>query len=868
MQEEVEKKKEEVSVGAKKELTPTKQDATTLPSDISDVPEPETPATALLSEVDLSKRYSDVLHPVMPDAVTPVGWFDGAYVFACENGITLRVYVIENGILRFWYHPTGQYVADFSYAISPDFTPEKPFATLTENENEYVVATPLMQVVVQRARLSVKVYDAFDTLMLEDGAGYSATLSMMHGWTDIKNSFKLPKRTGFYGLGDKSTPGNLRGKSFSNWCSDSYGFGDQSGEWYRAIPFFYAKSATNTYGIFLDNTYRTAFDFGENDPNAFTIGAQGGDLNFYLLAGPTPNEVSARYHRLTGVHQLPPIWALGYHQCRWSYLPDTRVRAVAKQFRDLQIPCDAIYLDIDYMDAYKVFTWDKQAFPNPGGLISELEMEYAMKTVVMLNPGVKVEKGFDVYETGVKEGYFVKNAEGELSLGPVWPGLCAFPDFTNPKVRKWFGSLYQDLYIEKGVAGFWNDMNEPAVFYVESKTLPNTTMHHYDGHGASHKKAHNIYGMQMARSSYEGMRALKPESRPFLLTRANYSGGQRFAALWTGDNYASWQHLQIANVQSVRLSISGYSFVGSDIGGFAGEPEPELYLRWLQLSVFHPLMRVHSQGNHAGGDSLLEAAVARNDREPWAFGEKWTALNKKAIELRYFMLACLYTAFWRLRHTGKPIMRPLAFEDTDTRNQENDRDFLFGDHIIVSPVTASKVQRQMVNLPVGNWYYFWNGQIIQGGSDCFVNVQLEEVPFFVREGAVLPIYPVRQNTSEPVKEMTLYAYYKIGTETSYLYEDDGDGYDNEQNDWSSRMEIFAEGDQKTFGLKAKYCGARPVTHEKVTVIAVGLPYFVRKCMVDGAEFPIREIRVREKSIYSVQLQPGFNQITWSGEVTS
>jgi alpha-glucosidase len=273
-----------------------------------------------------------------------------------------------------------------------------------------------------------------------------------------------------------------------------------------------------------------------------TFWAEGGEMNYYFLYGPSLPQVSRAYARLTGTHELPPLWALGYHQCRWSYYPHSRVMEIADTFRELEIPCDAIYLDIDYMDGYRCFTWNREHFPDPKGLIDELRSK-GFQTVLMIDPGIKEDPDYAVYQDGLEKNAFLRSPDGELAKGPVWPGFCAFPDFTDPEVRHWWGDLYTDLYQNLGVAGFWNDMNEPAVFHVHHKTLPDHVLHHYEGLLASHRKAHNIYGQQMNRASWEGFRRLQPEKRPYLLTRASYSGGQRFAAVWTGDNFSDWESL-------------------------------------------------------------------------------------------------------------------------------------------------------------------------------------------------------------------------------------------------------------------------------------------------------------------------------------
>ncbi|MBL7776038.1 MAG: DUF5110 domain-containing protein [Saprospiraceae bacterium] len=451
----------------------------------------------------------------------------------------------------------------------------------------------------------------------------------------------------------------------------------------------------------------------------------------------------------------------------------------------------------------------------------------------------------------------------------VWPGFCAFPDFTDPNVRDWWGELYRSLYVEDGVSGFWNDMNEPAVFHVHHKTLPDQVLHHFDGQPCGHAKAHNVYGLLMTRASWEGFKRLQPEKRPFLLTRATFAGGQRYAAVWTGDNFSNWEHLAIANVQCQRLSISGFSFCGTDIGGFAGSADGELFVRWLQLAVFHPLMRVHSMGPHAGGDiavteeaQLSDPALHVSDQEPWSFGEKWTALAKKAIELRYALLPCLYTAMWQNCQDGTPVLRHAAFADPeDPKLWDCERDFLFGDHLFVSPVVQSKLQRQLVYLPKGNWYYFWTGQPHNG--EIFVNVNPEQIPFFVREGAVLSTYPILQYTAEkPVDELTLYVYYKDGSENSQLYEDAGEGYAYQKEEFCLRR-WQTSGTADTFSLEQEILGAWAPPYEKIKIFLVGFPTFVRQCRVDREALPIKEIRLRDRALYTVTVAPDFKRITWN-----
>lgn len=835
-----------------------------LPEKLPD-PEPR-PASISFDLASVSERYDDVYEDLFPNTIQAVRWRDGAYEFVCENNISLRVQVVSPGIIRLRYAADGVFSSDFSYALDPEFKAGKINATLSETDREYLLESELLQVVIGKSDLRVKFYDQSDRVICEDKAGFSARRTIMKGWTELAIGKKCHKKEIFLGLGDKTCGVNLYGQVYENWCTDAYGFGRESNAMYRAVPFYYSLFQDIAYGVFVDNTFKSRFEFDPEEEGQVKFSVAGGEMNYYFIYGPGLLDVARAYAQLTGMCELPPIWSLGYHQCRWSYYPESRVQEIAGEFRRRQIPCDAIYLDIDYMDGYRCFTWDTRHFPEPKRMVDALS-EQGFHTVLMIDPGIKEDPEYSVYRDGLEKGMFARTADGEIAKGPVWPGFCAFPDFTDPKVRNWWGALYEGLYVETGASGFWNDMNEPAVFHVNHKTLPDHVYHHYEGYGASHRKAHNIYGQQMCRASWEGMKTLRPEKRPYLLTRAAFSGSQRYGAVWTGDNFSTWEHLQIANIQCQRLSVSGFSFCGTDIGGFAGNADGELFLRWLQLAVFHPLMRVHSMGQHSSGDSLpadeaelSDPALHNSDQEPWSFGEKYADWAKKAIELRYCLLPCLYTAMWLHALDGTPVIRHLLFEDpNDPKLWDQERDFVFAEHILASPVIQPKAQRQGVYLPKGNWYYFWTGQPYNG--EIFINLMPDQIPFFIREGAVLPVYPVRQNTTEPVEELTLYVYFKNGLETSHLYEDSGDGYEHLEGNFS--LKIFeTEGAGTTFCLRQRKEGEYLPGYSRVKIYLVGLPGFLTKCTVDGEEFPIKEIRIRERSLYTLQIKPQFNKIEW------
>ncbi|WP_246068383.1 TIM-barrel domain-containing protein [Fodinibius sediminis] len=579
-------------------------------------------------------------------------------------------------------------------------------------------------------------------------------------------------------------------------------------------------------------------------------------MNYYFINGPALTEVTERYTRLTGTPEMPPLWALGYHQCRWSYYPDSRVRELAAAFREKQIPCDALYLDIDYMDDYRVFTWDEELFPDPEGLIRDLK-EQGFETIVMINPGVKVDNDYELYRQGRDKGYFCTRPDGEMVIAPVWPPECAFPDFTNPEVRAWWGGLYEDLMARKKVSGIWNDMNEPAVFEVESKTFPNHVRHDFDGHPCSHKKAHNIYGMQMARASLEGMKKQNPDKRPFLLTRANFAGGQRYAALWTGDNIATWDHLRLASEQSIRLSISGYSFVGSDVGGFVEKPSAELFTRWLQLAIFHPLFRNHTMGYNVDGAAAvkkeeveLRRAQSDTDQEPWVFGDDHTAINRSMIELRYRLLHYLYTAFYHYVQQGTPILRPLSYYDqSDEQALSQKGPFLFGDDILVAPVLEPGTTALEVYFPEGGWYDFRTGERYEGRQTHQVEAPLEAIPFFVRAGAVLPLREVMQHTQErALQQLELNVYYGEGETTSRLYEDAGEGYDYESGAY--RLTTFRQqGQSDRLSLSAEREGDYELAYAEVEVTILGLPFEPSAVHVDGRRVPLEKTADGDYTLY-------------------
>ncbi len=594
----------------------------------------------------------------------------------------------------------------------------------------------------------------------------------------------MPAGERYLGFGEKAGLLNRRETHMTMWNTDIPAYTADTDPLYQTIPYFYGITDDAAYGIFFDTPCRSSFDMGKESRSEYSFGAEAGDLIYYFFAGPSPAEILKQFSSLVGTMPLPPRWSLGYQQCRWSYTPESRVREVAERFRTLRIPCDVLYLDIDYMEGYRIFTWNTRAFPKPRALLKDLS-DIGFKTVVIVDPGIKVDTNYHAFRSGLAGDHFVRRKDGTLFVGNVWPGACAFPDFSNASARAWWGRQFIQL-LQDGVRGWWNDMNEPSVFDTQVKTMPLDNRHRPDAGPAEHAALHNVYGMQMTRATYEGVRSLTPDRRPFVLTRASYAGGQRYAAAWTGDNVATWEHLEMALTMCLNLSVSGQPFVGADIGGFIGMPTPELFARWLQLGVFTPLMRAHS-------------AINEPNKEPWEFGDRWTGINRATIELRYRLLPYLYTLMEEASRTGIPPMRPVAFADPRHRNRWTSREFFLGPDLFVAPVVRESQTRRSLVLPPGAWYDFWTSQRYRGDTSITVDAPVDRIPFFVRAGAAIPTQQVVQYTDQgPVDPLTVLIYppARGSAGMSTFYEDDGSTFDYTRGAFARRTIEQRAGDNK------------------------------------------------------------------------
>ncbi len=584
----------------------------------------------------------------------------------------------------------------------------------------------------------------------------------------VRHAIVHAEGTRYTGLGEQATSLDRTRQHITLWNTDAYKYNVGDGPLYSSFPVYLAVHDSLVHGMFYDDPSRASFDFAGGSPDV-VYDSSGRDLCLYVLPGPTMAEVLAQYTRLTGRAPLPPLWALGFHQSRFSYTPESAVYRTAWEFRHRRIPCDVLHLDIHYMQGFRVFTWDSLAFAHPAAMVRDLAAQN-FKLVPIVDPGVKVDTAYTVYRDGLRRGAFALTPQGTPYVGRVWPGDCVFPDFTSAATREWWGNLHGDV-AALGVRGIWNDMNEPSVFGV--KTMPDSVR--FPGGEASHALVHNQYGLLMARATFDGLRRARPDARPFVLSRAGYSGIQRYAAQWTGDNVSTWPHLAITIPMVAGLGLSGQPFAGADLGGYAGDPTPQMFTRFLQAGVLFPFFRVHSDGQGPR-------------REPWAFGAPYEAANRAILGLRYRLLPTLYSAFWQHAHTGAPVMRPLFWDRPQDASLWTAGDEYFcGDHVLVAPVVAPEEDTRRVVLPRGRWYRFPDGPSYAGDRTVVVPAPRVEsatgidtsgvggLPLFARAGGVVFTGPAQEWVGQDTTGAVEAHLYVGGEATSELYEDAGDG---------------------------------------------------------------------------------------------
>jgi alpha-glucosidase len=706
-----------------------------------------------------------------------------------QGGETLEVTALRDDAIRVRMWQGGAEPEDASWAILPEALHSRAKVT-TEAAG------------FSTGKLHVAIGPDF-ALTVTDNAGQvlqqDAEPAVRHG-----TSFRVYKRRTtddhFFGLGDKPGPLDRSGEAFVLWNTDRFGWQESSDPIYKSIPFFLTMRQGRTLGVFFNNSYRSFFDFGRENDREYSFGSEDGACDYVLLYGPTPRQVLSDYAWLTGPTPLPPLWSLGFQQSRYSYSPESELTDVEHRLRADRIPADVLWLDIDFQKNNMPFTVDPDRFPNFPQLVKNLKDDrFHLVVITDLHIAQQPGIGYAPYDSGVAGDHFVKMPGGETYVGSVWPGKAVFPEFTQRKTQQWWGSLYTD-FLKEGVAGFWNDMNEPAIFNTPTRTMPDDVQHRIEMPGfqtrtTDHREIHNVYGMLNSEGTYEGMLAGRPNERPFVMTRASFAGGQRYAVTWTGDNSSTWNHLRMTTPQLLNLGLSGFSMAGADVGGFAGSPPADLLTKWLEVAAFQPIDRDHS-------------AKGTRRHEVWVDGPEHEAIRRRYIEERYRLMPYLYTATEHTSRDGVPMMRPLfvEFPDATAELDGGGSEFLAGADLLVAPnPSPEEIAPYEVHLPPGAWYDYWTGERfertsreqardleqrdkLQAVQPIMITPKLDALPVYVRDGSILPIQPLVQSTDEtPQGPLTLRVYAPSDPSapcTGEVYTDDGHSFDYKRGDFA------------------------------------------------------------------------------------
>lgn len=735
---------------------------------------------------------------------------------------TVRATALTPHVIRIRATRARALPTDRSWAVVPEAARAQAKVRVRSGPDAVELGTGAVRVRIDKDPFRVSFLDRAGQVISADAPGRPMI------WND--GAFELwkvmPQDEHYFGLGEKAGPLDHRDRAFTMWNTDAFGWQESTDPLYKSVPFFLALRQGRSYGIFLDNTWRSFFDFGKQSRDAYKLGSDGGDLDYYFIHGPHPKDVIERYTWLTGRMPLPALYTLGYQQSRYSYYPQSRVLALARRLRKRDIPADVIYLDIDYQYQNRPFTIDRSRFPAFEQMVDELH-DMGFRVVAITDPHLPRVKGYEPYMEGVAGDHFVRTPAGRVYVGRVWPGPSVFPEFTLARTRAWWGTLYEEL-VAMGIDGFWNDMNEPAVFKTPTKTMPLDVVHRLeDGRTATHRAIHNVYGMLNARATYEGLRRLRPNQRPFVLTRAAFAGTQRYAATWTGDNSSAWDHFRQSLPSLMNLGVSGYPNVGVDIGGFWGSPDPDLLTRWFQLGAFNPIFRNHTMKGSAA-------------QEPWVHGPQHEAIRRRYIELRYRLLPYIYTGMEQASRTGVPLMRPLFLEyprffdyPRDELVRPNSSVFLFGRDILVAPPVWPQLQTYEVPLPPGVWFDYWTGQRHAGGRIIEVTPALETLPLYVRAGAIIPHQPVVQSTMEtPQGPLSLRVYPGPRCRGS-IYQDDGISFDYKEGAYyRQRFSCAVSADGVVVRLAAPGGCFQP-WWQRIEMTIYGAPHAPRRIMAGG-----------------------------------
>jgi alpha-glucosidase len=706
----------------------------------------------LVGDSRLDGPKSDVLSPdlepdlavdqgpdlVQPDALPPPPKKTGVLRFSVGN-THLRIMALGYGIVR------------ITSTTSANDPPERGWTSTIKNwpQNTLASSDNGAQIEATTDELSIRIDKADGRVAIDDLAGNPIHRELLPTAT-AGRELKLPltATAHLYGLGEKVGPLDKRGMSLTMWNDDPLAHGrltPSTDPLYQSIPFVMTIDGKKARGLYLASTHKSVFDLGKTKADELSIQTESDVLDYYVMTGPTPAKVVEKLTRITGRTPLPPLWAMGYHQCRWSYSPESKVREITTQMRKEKVPCDGIWLDIDYMDGFRSFTWSPTAFPDPAKLLSDLKKD-GFKTTVIIDPGIKHDPNgsYDTYNTGVSGEHFIKNADDSMYIGEVWPGDSVFPDFTSPQTRSWWASYVAKL-AQTGVQGVWIDMNEPTSWLPGGFPLYSKAAG--DGTPTDHRETHNVYALLMAKATRAGLAQGAPDKRPFVLTRAGFAGIQRYATVWTGDMESTWETLAIAPTMLMNMGLSGVTFAGTDVGGYSGGPSGELYARWLQLGTFSPFFRTHSQTGSA-------------PQEPWAFGKEILDISREHIELRYRLLPYLYGLMVRAHKTGEPLLRPLFYDFFDDANAHgHDTQMMVGPSLMAAPIVKDGQRSANIYFPPGLWFDYHSQNVYRGGKTLHLPTPLEKLPLFVRAGGILFSWPLMQYVGEKDPELLVVDVY-------------------------------------------------------------------------------------------------------------
>lgn len=645
----------------------------------------------------------------------------------CSSGLELQVSLLDDGVARFHYVEGGAPQADrgWTYDLSQFHGAHAPVVQQTATTLH--LQTSAIDVTITGTTCSISITSVpTGEVLWSESAPFAEDAD-----SGVSIGRALASNEAIYGLGEKNGPANRVGNSYVMWNTDE---GSAAGEpIYESNPYFLSLPASgHATGAYVANTHYMTFDVGATSSTSLAMAAAGGDIDLFFFDGPMPAAVLEEYTRLVGRQWIPPWWSLGYHQSRWTYTPESYFEQVAATFRTLGLPADGIWLDIEYMNGYRDFTWDPSAFADPAGVVSTVTGE-GFHITNIVDPGVKYDPGgtYETYNDGVAKGEFMTGPDGGLVLETCWPGEAAFPDFTSPTVRTWWAGQVAN-FMSIGTSGIWDDMNEPSIGSNNGVFPPDTPVNG-EGTPTTFAEAKNVYGLLEAKAGQQGQLTAFPNNRPFLLTRAGFSGIQKYSAVWTGDSSQSWDQLVQEAPMLQGMGVSGVAFVGSDVGGFnGGGPSPELYGRWFEVGTFSPFFRTH-------------AATGTPPQEPWDYGPEIQFLAQQMLNLRYSLLPYMYEGFIEASTTGTPLLRPLWYSyPSDPKTQSYVNEWFFGDSLLVATVMAPLVTQLDVYIPSGVFQDFYTGATYTGPTTVTLPAPLARIPLLVRGGSVIPEIDVQQ----------------------------------------------------------------------------------------------------------------------------